>query len=202
LTPDAKLQQLASSIVAECPRFSKPLVAARIPGDDILGALGTGLPANLHFAQEFLDEAAKAAERAEPGLWSSIEAILLRHLNEARIKARTADVSATGTLTSGTGPGGIVYILDEVDDALEELAALANLPRDALTRPLQRHRPAQSLSRDPGLIRDPIDAGSSDKKARVVTAVATFIVGLEYLRTVRGEAAPTLALASLDWAGA
>src|SRR5262245_20462237 len=189
LTPDAKLQQLASSIVVECPRLSKPLAAARIPGDDILGALGTGLPANLHHAQEFLDEAAKAAERLEPGLWSSIEAILLRHLDEARIKARTADVSATGTLTTATGPGGITYILDEVDDALEELAALANLPRDALTRRLQRHRPVQSFTRDSGLIRDPIDAPSPDKKAAVVTAVATFIVGLEYLRTVRGEAA-------------
>jgi hypothetical protein len=206
LTPEAKLQQLASSITVDRPHFSRQLTAARIPGDDILGALGTLLPANLQNAQDFLDEAAKAAERASPGLWRSIEAILMRHLSEARIKARTADISATDTLATGAGPSGI-YILDEVDEALEELAALADLPRDALTRRLRRHRPVQSLAADPVAVRDRIDAPSPDTKARVVTAVATFIVGLEYLRTVRGEMAQhyiqvaAFALHRLDWAG-
>jgi hypothetical protein len=189
LTPDAKLERLASAIAVDPPRLSIRLTAARIPGDDLLGALGLLLRPNLRKAQDFLDQAATVAEAVAPGLWPSIQAILTRHLDEARIKARTADVSATGALAAGAGPGGIAYVLDEVDQALAELSVLADLPEDALARRLKRHRPVLGPDMHPTSVNEQIDSPSPDPKARVVTAVATFIVGLEYLRTVRGEMA-------------
>jgi hypothetical protein len=189
LSPNAKLQKLASVIAVDPPRFSNRLTAARIPGDDLFGALGLLLRRNLRMAQEFLNDAAKAAERVSPGLWSSISAILTRHLNEARIKARTADISATGPLATAAGRGGIDYVLDEVDQALAELAAVGDLPPDALTRRLRRHRPVLGPASDLTSVNEPINAPSPTPKATVVTAVGTFIVGLEYLRTVRGEMA-------------
>jgi hypothetical protein len=183
LSPNAKLQRLASVIAVDSPRFSNRLTAARIPGDDLFGALGLSLRHNLGIAQEFLNDVAKAAERVSPGLWSSISAILTRHLNEARIKARTADISATGPLGTAAGSGGIDYVLDEVDQALVELATVGDLPPDALRKRLSRHRPFL------GPDSEPINAPSPTPKATVVTAVGTFIVGLEYLRTVRGKMA-------------
>jgi hypothetical protein len=188
LTPDAKLEQLASSITSHRPRLSKRLLAARIPGDNIIGALGISLPEVLSQSQDFLNEAARVTAQIAPELWLSIEAILTRHLNESRIKARTDDISASGTLTT-VDEGDIVYILDEVDQSLEELAALADLRRDALMRLLRRHRPVLGPEMEPTPVDESIDLPSVEPKVRVVTAVAIFVVGLEYLRTVRGEMA-------------
>src|SRR5262249_45653127 len=76
LTPDAKLQQLADSIASRPPKLSARLTATRLPGDDVFGALGMRLPANLHKAQKFIDQLAVQAERVEPGLWLALKSIL------------------------------------------------------------------------------------------------------------------------------
>jgi hypothetical protein len=73
-----------------------------------------------------------AAEEVSPELWPSVQEILTRHVSEARIKARTAEISIS-TLARGRR-AGITYVLDEVDQALVELAVLAKLPDDALTQ--------------------------------------------------------------------
>jgi hypothetical protein len=189
LAPDATLQKLADTTRAEPPRLSSRLADVRIPGEDLLGALGLNLSVNLRKGQDFLNAAAAVAQRLSPQLWPAIREILTRHLNEARIKARTADVSPIGALTTGPGPAGITYVLDEVEQALVELAALANLSDDALTRLLHCHRPVLGPVHHPVSVNDPIDPPSNDPTAHLVTAVATFVVGLEYLRTVRGEMA-------------
>ena len=78
---------------------------------------------------------------------------------------------------------------DVVDQALAELSALADLPDDELKRQLGRHRPALGPDMRRTSVNEPIAVRSPSPTARLVTAVATFIVALEYLRTVRGEMA-------------
>src|SRR5262249_50333239 len=186
LTPDAKLQQLADSIASRPPKLSARLTATRLPGDDVFGALGMRLPANLHKAQKFIDQLAVQAERVEPGLGLALKSILERHLAVARIAARTADISAPNQLVA-RDVAGISHMLDDVNNAFHELAAVADLSPDALEYPLNSHRPLPRLDDAP--VNEPVKLPSSIRKAQVVLAVAFFIVGLEYLRTVRGEVA-------------
>jgi hypothetical protein len=113
----------------------------------------------------------------------------MRLLDEARIKARTADVSVIGPPATQRGRGGIDYVLDEVDQTLAELSALANVPPDALTTRLRRHRPVLGPSFNPVSVNEPIDPPAPSDTARIVTAIGVFVVGLEYMRTVRGEMA-------------
>jgi hypothetical protein len=81
---------------------------------------------------------ATCAEHVSPGLWAAIEAIPVCHFDESRIKARTADISATSALAAEVRRGGISYIVDEVDQVMAELGSL---PPDALAKRLRRHRP-------------------------------------------------------------
>jgi hypothetical protein len=192
LNPNAKLQQLADRVTFEPPRLPKRLTAVRLPSDNVFGSLGLNLYTNLYRAQTFLDDLAVQAEQVEPGLWPALRAILERHISEARISARTADVAASSKLETRVGPRGITYILDDVEVALEELAVLGGLQRRQLADCLRRNRPRLGPDMNPV----PVDGEMSPvlpklltTKIRVVTSVGLFIVGLEYLRTVWGNIA-------------
>jgi hypothetical protein len=189
LSPDAKLERLAKEITAKPPQFSRSLATVRLPADDIFGALGIMLSTNLYKAQNFLDCLAFEAERVEAGLWPAIEEILHRHFGEARIAARTADVSAPAQLALTSIPYGIKTVMDEVNATLEELALLVKLDKDLLRTTLRRHRPVlrpismREWDKVPELL------PNATTSQQIALTVGLFLVGLEYLRTVRGPMA-------------
>ena len=189
LAPDAGLQQLADSITPRPSKLSSRLTATPLPSDDLFGTLGLSLPANLRTGQRFLDQLASGAERVEAGFWPALKAILERHLDEARVKARTADVSAPTQLATERGPGGINHVLDEVDASLLELASLVGLEGDAFARPLRTHRPVLGPDRRHASVAELDSLRSTTPKVRIGLAAGLFIVALEYLRTVRGKLA-------------
>jgi hypothetical protein len=190
LAPDAKLQKLADSIASCPPRLSVHLAGVRLPDDDLLGALGLKLSGNLHWGQGVLDRLAAEAERVEPGLWNRLRDIVARHFNEARIAARTNEVGVPGKMDMRRGYGGIDYILDDVNAALEELANLVDLRHDTLTRLLREHRPLHSGGARPGTSHPAeIDLPGATPKERLALAASLFLVGLEHMRVVRGDAA-------------
>jgi hypothetical protein len=187
LAPDTKLQQLADSIVSGPPKLSVHLLGVRLPEDDLLGALGLKLSDNLNWGQDVLDRLATEAERVEPGLWNRLRDIVARHFDEARIAALTAEVGVSGKIATRCGDGGIDFVLDEVSAALEELADLAGLESDALTRLLWEHRPLLSAGAPPDTMSlAEVELPDATPKGQLVLAAGLFLVGLEHLRVVHG----------------
>jgi len=189
LAPEAELLKLADRIRSSGPRptLSARLGATRVPGADLFGALGLCLLTNLYKAQRFLDEAASEAEALEPGLWPRLRVIIETHLKEACSAAKTADLAAPSLLVAELDRGGIHHMLDDVDLALAELAKLAGLTPDALRQPFAQHRPHKVEKRRPDV--DPLSPPAATPRARLAFAVGLFLIGLEYLRTVRGAVA-------------
>jgi hypothetical protein len=189
LSPDAKLEKLAKETAAEPPQLSRYLTTVRLPADDIFGALGIMLSSNLFKAQEFLDRLAVEAERIEAGLWPAIEEMLHRHFGEARIAARTADVSAPAQLALTSDPYSVKTVMGEVNATVGELATLVGLDNDLLRGMLRQHRPVLKPIFNPEPVNEPPELPNATPRQQVALAVGLFLVGLEYLRTVRGPMA-------------
>ena len=187
LTPNAELQRLADSITSSPPRLTSGLAKVPLSGDDIFGSLGLSLRANLHWGQKFLDELARQSDSVEAELWPRLRAVIANHLDEAQIASRTVDFSAPSNLVSRVGQSGINHVLDDVNLALGELERLAGLESDVLRRHLARHRPLAQERNPP--VTDACSLPVATPKARIALALGLFLIGLEYLRTVRGSIA-------------
>jgi FRG domain len=191
LAPEARLARLAERIKPRPPRLSTPLGAAKVPGSDIFGALGLHLGANLHKAQNFLNELANRSELVEPGLWPQLKGIIEAHLNEARIASRTADFAAATTFIAEDS-AGVRRMLDDVDLAFRELERVARVEPGFLANSFALQRPRNVLEASEHTSRAQDAAMSlsvASTRGQIVLAVGLFLVGLEYLRTVPGAVA-------------
>lgn len=189
LPPDSRLQRLADAAAASPTRYSPSLTAARIPSSDLFGALGLQLNVTVSHSQEFLDALAVAAQAVEPGFWHSLRSILDRFFQETHIRARTNEVGVPATLATTGEWQGIEHVLDAVDVALEELAGLADLERDAFRALLWKYRPVLRLSftAEHDVRKGPPAPPVPGAKVSLALAAGLFIVGLEYVQTVHGE---------------
>jgi hypothetical protein len=187
LSPDSRLLRIAESVQASPPTLPPRVAATRIPSDDFFDPVGLDLAVTLSKCQTFLDEFATKADLVEAGSWRSLRAILERHLERGRLQGRTDE---RATFAGELRANEVVDPADPVGLTLTELAEFAGLRRDELSRLLWSYRPSRGVDgRDDVKQMQQLEVPEGGPKSALALALGQFVVGLEHVRTVRGEVA-------------